>query len=234
MIDPRDPTISYAAAEGYEYWGDYPGSLGKTTNSGVSWQKTSPEPFESVLAVAVDPVAISTVYIATGEYMAGWGGWGAGSGTAPEVLRSDDGGATWTSANMGLPSDGVRSLAVDPHVSGTLYAGTETGVYRSRDSGRSWTPFSQVWRGSRSSRWRSPTRGVVCTWGHRTAFTTWKSPAGPWTWPRDQPAKAACSCGTRIISPSARSTERDTGRARLRAASLRPGRPSRSQPTGAG
>ena len=113
---------------------------GKTTNSGVSWQKTSPESFDSVAAVAVDSVAGSTVYIATGEYIPGWG---AGSGTAPEVLRSDDGGATWTSANMGLPSGGVRTLTTDPHISGTLYAGTQAGVYRSRDGGRSWTPFSQ-------------------------------------------------------------------------------------------
>ena len=74
VIDSRDPTVSYAAAEGYAYWGDYPGSLGKTANGGVSWEKASPEAVDSVIAVAVDSGASSTVYIATGDYM-----WGEGS-----------------------------------------------------------------------------------------------------------------------------------------------------------
>jgi photosystem II stability/assembly factor-like uncharacterized protein len=138
VIDPRDPTVSYAAVEGYEYFGDYPGSLVKSTDGGTHWLKSSPEGIDSALAVAVDSVATSTVYMTTGPYR-----WGEGAGAAPDVLRSDDGGSSWTSAGTGLPSGSVRSLAVDPLISGTVYAGTEAGVYRSRDGGRSWTSFSQ-------------------------------------------------------------------------------------------
>jgi photosystem II stability/assembly factor-like uncharacterized protein len=138
VIDPREPTIAYAGAEGFEYFGDYPGSVAKTTDGGASWQKTSPDAIDSVCVVRVDPVASSNVYIATCPYI-----FGEGSNKPPDVLRSEDGGVSWTSASEGLPGGTAQSLALDPRVSGTLYAGTAEGVYRSRDGGRSWTPFSQ-------------------------------------------------------------------------------------------
>ncbi len=138
VIDPRDPTIAYAGAEGIDYWGWYPGSIGKTTDGGASWQKPSPDAPDSVVAFGIDSVESSTVYLATGDLPPI-----DGSYVAPRVLRSEDGGVSWTSADGGLPSGGARCLAVDPRVSGTLYAGTRAGVYRSRDGGRSWTAFSQ-------------------------------------------------------------------------------------------
>ena len=190
VIDPRDPTISYAAAEGYEYWGNYPGSLGKTTNGGVSWQKTSPEAFDSVLAVAVDSVASSTVYIATGHYM-----WGEGSGATPDVLRSDDSGVTWTSAGLGLPSGSVRSLTVDPGVSGALYAGTEAGVYRSRDGGRSWTPFSQRLAGVPITSLAIDGAGRRLHAGTSNGVYDLEVAAVPWTWPRDRRRKPRARMG---------------------------------------
>ncbi len=137
VISPSDPTTSYAGAYAFEYWYYLPGSLGKTTDGGASWHKISPE-IDSVVAVAVDAVASSTVYVATGQPIGICCG-----GSASGVLRSEDAGLSWTWAGAGLPGGSVQSLAVDPLVSGTLYAGTEAGVYRSRDGGRSWTPFGQ-------------------------------------------------------------------------------------------
>jgi len=137
VINPREPAIAYAGGEGYDYWGITPGSLFKTTDGGVTWGDTAPESLESTTALAVDPVAPSTVYAAVGPYK-----W-SDSSTPANVLRSEDGGVSWVSAGAGLPNTIVRCLAVDPRVSRTLYAGTGAGVFRSRDGGRSWTAFGQ-------------------------------------------------------------------------------------------
>lgn len=59
------------------------------------------------------------------------------------ILRSDDGGRTWTPAANGLDSRSVQALAVDPAARGTVFAGVEGGLYKSADGGASWSrlPF---------------------------------------------------------------------------------------------
>jgi len=54
------------------------------------------------------------------------------------VLRTDDGGLTWTS--LGLPSSAgfAQALAVHPTDSTTVYAGAEGGMFRSTDGGVTW------------------------------------------------------------------------------------------------
>ncbi|GAC1634709.1 MAG: hypothetical protein NVS9B14_11030 [Candidatus Acidiferrum sp.] len=56
------------------------------------------------------------------------------------VFASEDGGATWRS--RGLEGEAVRALALwerDPKV---IVAGTRTGVFRTKDAGRSWERIS--------------------------------------------------------------------------------------------
>ncbi len=141
VIDPRKPTVAFAAAEGYDYWGLTPGSLGKSTDGGTNWQPTGPEARDGIRAVAVDAATSSTLYVATGLYR--WPWWPEDPIIPSDVLRSEDSGVSWVSARSGLPGVGVLSLVVDPRVSGTLYAGTDTGVYRTRDGGRSWNALGQ-------------------------------------------------------------------------------------------
>ncbi len=60
------------------------------------------------------------------------------AGTAQDVFRSTDNGASWKPAPTGSLRKNVTALAVDP--SGPLYAGTdEGGIYLSQDSGLNWT-----------------------------------------------------------------------------------------------
>ena len=61
---------------------------------------------------------------------------------AENVLRTEDGGQTWETLDGDLPDLPVNTVAVDtrPDVD-VLYAGTESGVYRSLDGGTSWHRF---------------------------------------------------------------------------------------------
>jgi hypothetical protein len=60
----------------------------------------------------------------------------------PHILRTHDGGRTWTEIDNGLPSDApVNVVREDPKQKGLLYAGTETSVWFSGDDGLSWNPL---------------------------------------------------------------------------------------------
>jgi hypothetical protein len=145
VIHPREPTIAYAGGEGYDYWGLQAGSVVQTTDGGDSWRGVTPNAIEGVSAVAIDSLDSSTVYIGTAPYLY------SDSQTQTDVMRSEDGGVTWTSAGAGIRGKTIEVLAVDPKVSGTLYAGTSAGLYRSRDAGRSWLPFGRQLAGTISS-----------------------------------------------------------------------------------
>ncbi|MBA3948320.1 MAG: hypothetical protein H0X44_00050 [Acidobacteria bacterium] len=57
---------------------------------------------------------------------------------APYVWKSVDGGKTFTSISSNLPAGAVNVIREDPKAAGTLYIGTDMGVYVSRDGGKKW------------------------------------------------------------------------------------------------
>jgi photosystem II stability/assembly factor-like uncharacterized protein len=59
------------------------------------------------------------------------------AGTERGLLRSDDGGQTWTRRVLGLASR-VTALAVSPRDRDVVLAATRLGLHRSADGGRSW------------------------------------------------------------------------------------------------
>jgi photosystem II stability/assembly factor-like uncharacterized protein len=85
-------------------------------------------------AFAFDPHQEDVVYVASAHARGG-----------VYVFKTTDNGQHWTSTEAqgaGWMSD-ILSLTADPRHSGTLYAGTDTAVYKTTNGGRSWRPFKQ-------------------------------------------------------------------------------------------
>jgi hypothetical protein len=80
-----------------------------------------------IFQLVIDPANPSTMYAT------------ASSGV---VIKSLNGGRTWTEQNRGLPSGGVSFLALDPASSDTVYAVTSRGIFRSSDGAESWEFFA--------------------------------------------------------------------------------------------
>jgi photosystem II stability/assembly factor-like uncharacterized protein len=93
-----------------------------------------------VTYIAVSPWDEQLVYVITGE------AWPPSNPSAPDLLRSQDGGETWESIRQDIGDVRFASLAHDPQVPGVLYVGaywTEAGywtVFKSLDYGDTWEP----------------------------------------------------------------------------------------------
>jgi len=159
------------AAGGPFLIGTASGGVWRSTTLGNAWTPVTDEQCSlNTGAVAVDPKNTSIVYAGTGEFNAGSTGCG--------VLRSVDGGVTWTRFADGLPlgsTAAVRfgSIVVDPATAGSATAsvvlgGTNAGVVRSTNSGASW---SVVLTGGVSSVIAHPTRAGVFYAGDRDQTT---------------------------------------------------------------
>jgi photosystem II stability/assembly factor-like uncharacterized protein len=57
------------------------------------------------------------------------------------VFQTLDGGSTWVDISGNLPNIPVNDIVVDPDRDGTLYIGTDVGVYVSLNGGEAWFPF---------------------------------------------------------------------------------------------
>jgi photosystem II stability/assembly factor-like uncharacterized protein len=71
-------------------------------------------------------------------WAASWGLWGGGV-----IAVSSDGGRTWERRDKGLEDFSVRAIAVDATDANIVVVGGLTGVYRSKNAGRSWEQISE-------------------------------------------------------------------------------------------
>jgi len=124
-VHPRSSRTVFAAT----YQGIF-----RTTNAGVTWSRATqglPASYAATL-IAFDPFVERRLYA-----------WIQEEFDAPvgRLARSADGGVTWELLPNGPQANQrIYSLALDPRVRGTLYAGTERAVYKSVDGGLSWKP----------------------------------------------------------------------------------------------
>lgn len=152
-VDPTNPNVVYLGAAEGGVW--------KTTDGGTTWTPlTDKQPSLAVGSIAIDPSNHNTIYVGTGEEdfapdlpRGGNEYYGAG------VLKSTDGGSTWTQLAGPFvgpfyslsPQDGgafIGSIAVSPSNPQELLAAVRinnggssqySGIYMSLNGGSSWT-----------------------------------------------------------------------------------------------
>lgn len=130
-FDPVDTNIVYACTAGGGVW--------KTTNGGANWIPLSDNwPTLATSSIAIDPTNRNRIFVGTGD-VPGQLSRGAG------MMRSLDGGATWSRLSLDSRVDGINSIVILPYGKSTVilatvarghYAGQ--GIYRSTDNGDTW------------------------------------------------------------------------------------------------
>jgi len=100
-------------------------AIWKSTDNGVNWGKIASEIAYSLISPANNPNDV---------YGCGWGG---------KVIRTTDGGQTWTPLNIPTTLT-VFALAAHPSNPAVLYAAAEDSVYRTTDGGLKWTKLTQT------------------------------------------------------------------------------------------
>ncbi|MCI0698443.1 hypothetical protein L0337_41400 [candidate division KSB1 bacterium] len=115
-INPQDPKILYAGTLNSRR-PPVPPQLFKTTNGGESWEKATELEFE-FFVLLVNPRQPEMIY-------------GANLGNG--VIKSVDGGGTWSEVKEGLLNPRILALEFDPTDSNILYAGSVgDGIFRVR------------------------------------------------------------------------------------------------------
>ena len=112
------------------------GGLWKTTDGGTGWSTT----FDNSVVLGVSSIIIQPsnpdiMYIATGD--------GDASDTnSTGVLKSTDGGVTWQTTGLNwnvTQGRRIRKILMDPNDENIILAATSNGLYRTTNSGTSWS-----------------------------------------------------------------------------------------------
>jgi len=153
-IHPRDADIAYAAALGSPFGPNPERGVFRTTDGGRTWKKVLyiSEKVGAV-ALAMNPANPQEIY--AGAWQAERKPWTIMSGGPAKqtgIYKTTDGGETWThltTAAKGLPTGNIGKIDIDVARSkpSTVYALMEAdqgqgGLYRSDDSGATWTRVS--------------------------------------------------------------------------------------------
>ena len=177
LIDPNDTKTMYAAAVSGGVW--------KTTNGGESWTATGDVMANlAINSLAFDPMNSRVIYAGTGE------------GYFREIVRgtalpirgngifvTTDAGATWQqlASTNNSDFDFVNDLVVSTHDPHRIYAATRSGVWRSSDSGLTWSRVLQtsVNGGCLDLAFRSDTSGdfLLASCGTLAQATVYRNPA---------------------------------------------------------
>ena len=145
LVDPRDGSTVFAAAEGPLWSAGGERGLYRTGDGGTTWEAVlTVDENTGVTDVEFDPADPDIMYAATYERRRTvWSLLAGGPGSG--IHKSTDGGRSWREVTAGLPAGDMGKIGID--VSGAdrnvVYATIEggpgdRGFYRSVDRGESW------------------------------------------------------------------------------------------------
>ncbi|OOG76168.1 glycosyl hydrolase [Algoriphagus sp. A40] len=133
-------TLAYVIESPHEagviWTGSDDGLVQLTRDNGKTWTNVTPKGLAECLvnAIEVSPHDPATAYIATTRYKF--------NDYTPGLYKTTDYGKTWTNISKGIPTGAfTRVVREDTKVKNLLFAGTETGMYISKDGGTNWNPF---------------------------------------------------------------------------------------------
>lgn len=128
VIHPTDPDIVYVAASGHEWTDNEMRGVFKTTDGGVTWEKIYyKSPRTGAIDLVMDPRDPDVLYAAMWQRVRRkWSDPAVEEGYDESgIVKSTDGGASWTEINTGLPAAEFRGrIGIDISQSNpdTLYA----------------------------------------------------------------------------------------------------------------
>ncbi|MBI4548978.1 MAG: T9SS type A sorting domain-containing protein [Ignavibacteriae bacterium] len=140
-VNPIDPNIVWAGAASGGLWKSTTGGEGTNAWSYINTGQNT----ISVSTIALDPTNPDIIYIGTGEIsryqrpLVGTPGARASYGMG--ILKSTDGGTTWTQTGLTFTFPqitAVQKIIINPLNTSTLFAATSEGVYKSIDAGATW------------------------------------------------------------------------------------------------
>ena len=129
--------------------------------------------FDQVTALAFD--SSGDLYAGASAYNAAGGG----------VFKLPNGSSTWISANAGITTTTIDSIAVDPNTPSTVYAAGSGNLYQTTNGGTSWTKLGQtIGTPAVIAVGKSSPSTVYVGWGTSLIYSTnagssWNSPATP-------------------------------------------------------
>jgi len=108
-----------------------------TQDGGNNWQNVTPKAlpeWAQINSMEADPFEAGGVYLAATRYKSG--------DYTPYLFHTKDYGKTWRRIDQGIDRKHfTRVIRADVKEQGFLYAGTESGIYYSKDNGASWQSF---------------------------------------------------------------------------------------------
>lgn len=128
QLKPGDPNTIYVGSAAGGFW--------MSNNGGTSYTTTTDQ-FAScgISDIACDPIHPGIIYVSTGDK-------DAGDTHSTGVLKSFDGGLTWTQTGLLWQTSQQRRifrLLINPVNPNTLIVASSVGVFRSLDAGATWS-----------------------------------------------------------------------------------------------